>query len=249
MPRPLSVQSFCFREFPENQVTAGMVKECGLSGIEICRKHVDFANTSVYESVLETYRSAGVSVVSIGVNQITGDEAEDRKLFEFAKKAGCPAMSVDFPLPTLDKSLAVAERLTEEYGIPVGIHNHGGGHWLGNATALRWVFAKTSGRVGLSLDTGWTQDSRQDPVAWIREFGDRVHLLHLKDFVFAKNREPEEAILGEGNLDLPAVASALSDTGFSGLSIIEYEGDPANPVPPIKKCVAAVRDKLSAFFD
>ena len=249
MTRPLSVQSFCFREFPDNTRTTELVKEVGLAGIEICGVHTDFMDELAHEPLIKLYSDAGVSIVSIGVNQITGNEAADRKLFEFAKKAGCPAMSVDFPLPGLEKSLEVAEKLSEEYDIPVGIHNHGGAHWLGNAVALRWVFSKTSTRVGLSLDTGWTLDSRQDPVAWIREFKDRVHLLHLKDFTFAKDRSPEEAILGDGNLDLSAMAAALSDIGFDGLSIIEYEGNPANPVPPIIECVAAVKEKLSAFFD
>ena len=249
MSKPLSVQSFCFREFPDNQETAGLVKDVGLGGIELCGKHVDFMNASLHDEVIRTYGNAQVSIISIGVNPITGNESEDRKLFEFAKKAGCGAMSVDFPLKTLDASLQVAEKLTEEYGIPVGIHNHGGRHWLGNSTSLEWVFSKTSTRIGLSLDTGWTLDSREDPVAWVRKFGDRVHLLHLKDFTFARDREPEEAILGQGNLDLSGLASALTDTGFSGLSIIEYEGNPSAPVAPITECVAAIQAPLSGFFD
>ena len=247
--RPLSVQSFCFREFPDNRKSAELVKEIGLRGIEICRKHVDFMDPAAHGDVIRVYREASVSIISIGVNKITGNENEDRKLFDFARNAGCQAMSVDFPLTTLDKSLQVAEKLTEEYNIAIGIHNHGGRHWLGNSTSLEWVFGKTSKRIGLSLDTGWTLDSREDPVTWVRKFEERIHLLHLKDFTFLKNRDPEEAILGEGNLDLQALSAALSETGFNGLSIIEYEGKPSDPVPPIRECVSAIRETLSSFFD
>jgi sugar phosphate isomerase/epimerase len=247
--RPLSVQSFCFREFPDNRKTVQMVKDSGVDGIELWKGHIDYAAVETHEELMKIYSDAGVSIVSIGVSTISGDEKADRVLFDFARKAGCRAISVDFPLPTLDTSLEMAEKLTEEYGIPVGIHNHGGRHWLGNAAALEWVFSKTSARIGLSLDTGWALDSREDPVAWVRKYGERVHLLHLKDFTFAKNRDPEEAILGEGNLDLRELAAALTETNFDGLSIIEYEGKPDDPVPEIKKCVTAVKTTLSDFFD
>ena len=67
--------------------------------------------------------------------------------------------------------------------------------------------------------------------------------------IFQSGRRGGRLILGSGNLDLPATAAALAETGFKGLSIIEYEGAPDNPVPPIKECVAAVRGQLSDFFD
>ena len=145
--RPLSVQSYCFREFPDNVETANLVKEIGLTGIELWNGHADFNDPTVYDAVCDAYSNAGVHIVSTGVNLIVGDETKDRPLFEFAKRAGTSAMSVNFSLNTLDKAIPMAETLSEEFGIPLGIHNHGGGHWLGNAEALRWVFGKSSTRI------------------------------------------------------------------------------------------------------
>jgi sugar phosphate isomerase/epimerase len=226
-----------------------MIREIGLHGIEIWKGHADFGDPSVYDDVCRAYDENGVRIVSTGVNAISGNDTEDRPLFEFAKKAGCSAMSINFSLASIDTALKNAESLSEEYGIPLGIHNHGGRHWLGNAEALRWIFSKSSKRIGLSLDTAWALDSREDPVAWMKEFGERLHILHLKDFVFSKDGTPEDVIVGNGNLDLDETAKALSEIGFHGLSIIEFEGDASNPVPALKECVAGIREKLSAFFD
>lgn len=245
----LGVQSYCFRGFNGNEQVADLVKQCGLSKIELCGVHADFTDLDTFDEVIAGYRDAGVDIVSIGVQSFSDDEDVEADFFEFARRVGAGVITADFALDSVPASFRTVERLAERYDINVAIHNHGGRHWLGNATALRWVFSKTSTRVGLSLDTGWALDSREDPVAWIREFGERVHLLHLKDFTFGKDGGEEEAILGSGNLDLPATAAALSETGFKGLSIIEYEGAPDNPVPPIKECVAAVRGQLSDFFD
>jgi len=147
-------------------------------------------------------------------------------------------------LDGLAASLAMAERLAAEYDVRLGIHNHGGRHWLGSSQALRWVFAQSGPRVGLCLDTAWALDSGEDPVKMIEEFGPRLHLLHLKDFVFDRARKPEDVVVGTGNLPLAAVAAALAKVGFAGEAVLEYEGDVANPVPSVSACVKAIRKGL-----
>jgi sugar phosphate isomerase/epimerase len=115
----------------------------------------------------------------------------------------------------------------------VGIHNHGGPHWLGCARTLQWVFDQTSERIGLCLDTAWALDSREDPVAMAERFGSRLHGVHIKDFVFDRARQPEDVIVGTGNLDLPGLLKTMDAVGFSGAVVLEYEGDVENPVPAL----------------
>lgn len=206
--------------------------------------HTSFDDPAAFETLAERYRAAGVPIVSIGVNRIDTDRAAASRLFECAKAAGLDRMSVDFPLEAIDEALAVAEELSERHGILLGIHNHGGRHWLGSVTALRWVFGKTSERVGLSLDTAWALDSREDPIAMVRELGPRVHLVHIKDFVFREDRTPEDVVVGTGNLDLSELDAALSDVGFSGEAILEYEGDVNDPVPALRECVKTVGERM-----
>lgn len=241
----LGLQSYCLRGFKDNDQAAARTRETGLRRIELCGVHTGWDDAAAFGALAKRYAEHGVTVVSIGVNRITGDKEQARTLFECAKAAGLTRMSVDFPLDEVDAAVAVADEFTEEYGIVAGIHNHGGRHWLGSRTALRWVFSKASPRVGLNLDTAWALDSREDPIAMVEEFGDRLHLVHIKDFVFEPDREPRDVVVGTGNLSLPALDKALTTAGFAGEAILEYEGDVDNPVPALRECVAAVGEQMS----
>ena len=64
--------------------------------------------------------------------------------------------------------------------------------------------------------------------------------MHLKDFVYTRDREPVDVVIGTGILDLPALVTALGEAGFNGVPIIEYEGDVNNPVPALTDCVKEI---------
>lgn len=242
----LGIQSFCLRGIDENAAVATAVKECGLRRIEVCAKHTGFDDPTEVAKVGGVYQSNGVAMVSIGVNKLTADRDQATTLFECAKQAGLSQMSVDFPLDErIDDALSLADELSERYGVAVGIHNHGGRHWLGSRTTLRWVFGKTSTRVGLSLDTAWGIDAREDPIEMVKEFGHRLHIVHIKDFTYKPDRTPEDVVVGTGILDLTKLDESLSEVGFSGEAILEYEGDVNDPIPALRKCVAAVGEKMN----
>ncbi len=240
----LGIQSYCLRGVHNAGEVIKKTKECGLRRIEVCAIHADFSDIHGFAELVEQYTAGGVAMVSIGVNRIGTERDEARRLFECAKVAGLDRMSVDFPLDGIDEALVVAEELAEEYGVVLGIHNHGGRHWLGSRTALRWVFGKTGNRVGLNLDTAWALDSREDPIEMVKEFGDRLHLVHIKDFLFKPDRTPEDVVVGTGNLSLETLDAALREVAFSGEAILEYEGDVENPVPALSECVKAVGSKM-----
>ncbi len=236
----LGVQSYCFRGFKDNTKAASLVREIGVSKIELCGVHANFNDESTFGNVISTYDAAGVGIVSIGVQGFNGDEAVERRWFEFAKAAGAKFISAHFHLPTVPQAYRVAEKLSEEYDIKVAIHNHGGRHWLGSAEVLSWVFGQTSSRIGLCLDTAWALDSGENPVQLAERFGDRLYGLHIKDFVFDRARKPEDVVIGTGNLDLPALLSTLEKIDFNGYAVIEYEGDVENPTPALKECVRQI---------
>lgn len=235
------VQSYCFRNFKNNAKTAALVKKCGLSKIELCGAHVDFSDESAFGDVIKTYTDAGVEIVSIGVSSMADNEERERKHFEFLKMAGAKVMSVSFDINAVPQCFRTAEKLADEYGVRLAIHNHGGGDWLGNATTLAWVFDNTSDRIGLCLDTAWALDSGEDPVAMAERFADRLYGIHLKDFTFDSARRPVDVVVGEGNLDLKKLIQVMDKVGFDGYSILEYEGDVENPVSALKKCVDAIK--------
>ncbi len=242
MTQDFAIQSYCFRNFKDHSVVAGFVRECGCTQIELCAAHVDFSDVSCFDRVIGTYEESGVHIVSIGVEKLGTDVEEARKRFEFVRKAGASFMSVDFNIREVPEAYGIAEKLAEEYDIRLGIHNHGGLHWLGSPSVLEHAFEQTGGRIGLSLDTAWALHSHADPVKMVQQFSERLYLLHLKDFVFDPSGSPEDVVCGSGNLDLDAMVDALKGIDFAGPAIIEYEGDVEEPVPALKKCVNKLRE-------
>ncbi|MDR3709089.1 MAG: sugar phosphate isomerase/epimerase [Capsulimonadaceae bacterium] len=238
----IGVQSYCFRGFKDNAKVASLVREIGVNAIELCGVHIDFNNESVFDSVIKTYRDAGVQIVSIGVQGFNGDEAKERQWFEFAKRAGAKFISAHFATGTIPQSYRVVEKLSAEFDIKVGVHNHGGRHWLGSAELLSWVFSQTNNRIGLTLDTAWALDAGENPLAMAEKFGDRLYGIHVKDFIFDRARKPEDVVVGTGNLDLPGLLKVLDKVKFDGFAVIEYEGDVENPVPALKKCVQQIKN-------
>jgi sugar phosphate isomerase/epimerase len=236
----LGVQSFCFRGFPTNEEVAQKVKECGLSAIEICQKHIDFTDESGFEAALAVYRDAGVKIVSIGVQGFSNDEAKETEFFEFAKMAGAKFIAATFALGTTPESFRTAEKLGDKYDICLALHNHGGKDWLGSGNMIRRTMKNTSERIGLCLDTAWAIDSREDPVKLARDCGKKLYGIHFKDFIYERTREPKDVVIGTGNLDLPGLMQALKDVDFNGYAVLEYEGDVSNPVPALRDCVTAV---------
>ena len=237
----LGAQSYCFRHFKDNATVIAKLKECGLDRIELCGVHADFTDESSFDSVIQEYSDAGVTITSIGVQGFKNDDANERKFFEFARRAGAKVISASFDINTVPEAFDTASKLADEFDINLAIHNHGGYDWLGNAPTLRNVFSKTSERIGLCLDTAWALQAGHDPLQFAEEFSSRLYGLHIKDFVFDRAGKGEDVVVGTGNLDLPKLFEILKSQNYSGYAVLEYEGDVENPVPAIIECVVAVR--------
>jgi inosose dehydratase len=239
----LSVQSYCFRNFTDNAKVAQMIKDCGLSHVELFGSgiHGNYEDPAGFAATAKIYQDAGITVDALGVAGFAGDEAKERKYFESITAAGANLISCSFDIHRLPDCLRVAEKLGEEFDVRIAIHNHGGQDWLGNSDALSWVFGQTSDRIGLCLDTAWALAANANPQAMAEKFADRLYGLHIKDFVFDRAGHPEDVVVGTGNLDLPKLLKFLQGLDHLGWVALEYEGDADNPCPAITECVKAVR--------
>lgn len=238
--QPVAIQSYCFRYFKALPAFIEQLKSTGVAHMELCGVHANFADPATFAPVIDQLKRASAQIVAIGVERMTGDATQDKPRFEFCRAAGVKNMSITFAPEAMFDALRNVERLADQYDVNLGIHNHGGYDWLGNSTILKYIFSKTSKRIGLHLDTAWAIDAKQDPVKMVEQFSDRLFGVHVKDFVYDRARKPTDVIVGEGNLDLPKFMAALKSINFNGPLVIEYEGDVENPVPALKRCVAAL---------
>jgi sugar phosphate isomerase/epimerase len=243
MNQPIAIQSWCYRDFKALPDLFAKLKETGVAATEVCGVHANFTDASTWQPTIDAFRNAGVKIVAIGVETLTGDAAKDKPRFEFCKAAGVPNMSITFGPEVFDdnaKGLKAIDAMAQQYGTKVGIHNHGGYDWLGNDRILKYVFDHSK-NIGLHMDTAWAIDAKMDPSKWIENFGDRLTGVHVKDFLYSEKREPRDVVIGTGILDLPRVMGQLKSMNFAGPIVIEYEGDFANPVPVLKECVAKLK--------
>jgi sugar phosphate isomerase/epimerase len=179
----------------------------------------------------------GVRLVAYGVVRMRNDEAAMRRLFDFAKTMGIEVLTAD---PDPD-SFDLLDKLVDEYGIYVAIHNHGPGSRYPGMESVAKAIEGHHERIGLCYDTGHAARAGDDIVAGVRKVGKRVYGVHLKDV----NEQKHDVIVGTGVLDIKGFLRALKEVGFKGTLMLEYELEPDNPIAGIQKSLAFVRQVLS----
>jgi sugar phosphate isomerase/epimerase len=241
---PLGIQSYCFRNFKPLDRLIDCLRQVGLKHVEIWPGHLSMdSDPADMQQALDTLAANGITVSSCGQIAFKGDEAATRKVFEFCKMAGITAVTADL----VPEAREITRKLCDEYDVNLAIHNHGRKHALGRMEQLDELFAATSKRVGLCLDTAWLLDVGQDPLRAVERYSDRLYGVHLKDFAFDADGKPRDVIIGQGGLNLPKLMALLNDMNWSGYLSLEYEGNPDDPMAEVQTCVQAVQDAVAAL--
>ena len=239
----LGIKSYSFRNIKEIPDLIAAVKECGVDGIDLSACHVNYDDVAQQEKVIGLCREAGIRISGIGVANLKSDEAFNRRFFAFAQRAQCGLVSLSFEPTDHENVIKMITRFCDEYGVRAAIHNHGGRHWMGNPTALRYVFGKCGKEMGLCLDTAWCLQAGGNPLEWLEIFGEKLYGVHFKDFTFSPDGKPQDVVVGQGALDLPAFIEKFRQLPFDGSAVLEFEGP--DPVNHSALGVAAIR----AAFD
>ena len=245
----IGVQSYTFREFELEQALK-RTKELGLKSAEFYSKHIPpNSSEDALKAILKLCKEYDVTPMGFGVSQFTKDHDANKKLFEFGKTLGVKYLSAD-PAPDSFDSL---DKLCEEYKIAIAIHPHGpsgkGRHRWWSAEIILKAVKDHHKLIGTCLDTGHLIRMDQlgeklDPAEQVKVMGERNFAMHLKDH---DNKKKTDVVFGapEGRLDIPAVLKALKEVKFTGHIAIEYEANPKDPSPDMKKCVAFLKDAAS----
>lgn len=147
--------------------------------------------------------------------------------------------------------LANLDRLADtagEFGVRATLHPHVGTMVQGPDEVHRVL---DGSRIPLCLDTGHLLIGGTDPAELAREAAERIAHVHLKDVdadraaaVRAGEVGYHQAVrdgmyrpLGQGDVDLPAILSALDAVGYAGWFVLEQDtvlaGEPAPGAGPL----------------
>lgn len=236
----LGTQSYSFRNFD----TIGVItqaRKLGLTNIEFCSVHFPCdANDPGIPALKALFKEHGVTVPCYGVESFGADEAANRAKFEFAKAMDIKILTADPNAESFD----ILDKLTEEYGVKIAIHNHGPGASYDGVQMTLDAIKDHSKLIGACVDTGHSIRSGEKPHEVIAALGDRVHSLHLKDWTHGG----EEQILGEGDMDLVEVVKALKAIKFNGPLMVEYENSPDNPGPEMATGLANLQKAVDEVY-
>jgi len=242
-PFKMGLQSYSLRGLtsggkPDLEKALRATKDLGLGYWEAYTAHVP-VDARQAEAYKKRAADQGVSVIGYGVMHFGKNHDANRKIFEFAKALGVGYLSAD-PDPDSFDSL---DKLVEEYGVPIGIHNHGPGHRYDKIDKIAAAIKGHSEMVGCCVDTGHFLRSREDPVRAVEVFGKRVYGVHLKD---VKNAT-EFTVLGKGDLRTADLLKALAKLRYDRCLALEYEEHPEDPIAEIRQCLAATREAASGL--
>jgi sugar phosphate isomerase/epimerase len=181
-----------------------------------------------------------IRAVNYGVVGIPKDEAEARRIFEFAKKFelyGVTTESVD--------AIDTIEKLVREYDIRVGFHDHqrqmdNPGYRMWDPNYVLNVLKDRDPRIGSCADTGHWVQSDLKPVDCLKILKGRIISVHLHD-MNERSSSAHDVPYGTGVSNVAGILDELKRQDFVGNISIEYEYNWKNNVIDAAQCVGFVR--------
>ena len=238
----MGLQSYTLRGFKVEQALEA-TKALGLHFWEAFPGHIPMTTVpGTIDAQKKMLEGSGVKMLAYGVLGFDANETKARQQFDYAKAIGLETLSAN---PNKDKAtFDLLDKLVEEYGINIAIHNHGPGATYDKIDDVVKIVKDRHARIGACVDTGHYLRSKESPVEAIEKLKGRVFGVHLKDVKEAKIF----TIAGEGDLDILGCLKALKAQDYKhGLSL-EYEENPKNPIADLETCLKNVRaafEKLS----
>lgn len=180
-------------------------------------------------------------VLAVNYGVVGGkDEAEWRKIFEFAKQFDLYAITTE-DVAHLD----IIEKLVKEFDIRVAYHEHArrandANYKLWDPNYVLSLVKDRDPRIGACADTGHWATSGLKPLDCIKILKGRIISAHLKERPEIGKLLPD-AIYGTGVSDIKGILDELKAQGFQGNISIEYEANWDNSVPDVAQCVGFIR--------
>jgi len=222
----LGVQAYTFREMSLFE-TIDTLKFLGIRYVELypgqrfSKDNNKPANhdmpPEMTSELLQKLRDSGVTAVNYGVVPLVKDEAQSRKVFDWAKKMGLETI-VSEPSPDKE-TFDTIEKLCEEYKINVAIHEHAYPNVWWYPQRVVEISKGRSNRIGACADTGHWYRSGFMVTECIEKLKGRVVSLHLKDL----NKEKQDVPWGTGMINAKGVMAEVMAQKYTHKPIFSVE--------------------------
>ena len=177
----------------------------------------------------EKLKGAKVTALAFGVLNFSKDEAEARKVFEFAKDLGVGVVTCE---PAVD-AWDVVEKVSTEFKIQAACHNHPKPSTYWSPETVLGVLKGRSEWVGACADTGHWVRSGVSTIDALKKYEGKIVSLHFKD---VKNGEDQPWGTGAG--EAAKMLRELRRQKFQGLVSVEYEsGSGVELEKVVVKCI------------
>lgn len=110
------------------------------------------------------------------------------------------------------------------------------------AEILEKIGTDADGLIGTAVDTGWWGTQGFDAAEAIRQLGDHVMYVHLKDILAAGAHET--CALGDGIVPIEDCIAAIREIGYTGAISVEHEPEHYDPTPEVILGRARILDWL-----
>jgi len=166
------------------------------------------------KQVKEKLAKEGVTLVNFGVVGLGNNEAEARKVFEFAKDMGVETIVSE---PSLEQ-MEMLDKLCQEFQIGLAIHNHPKPSRYWNPETVLQACEGRSKWIGACTDVGHWVRSGLDPVECLKQLNGRLRSIHIKEI-----GNGEDIVWGTGEARMKGILEELHRQGYKGTFSIEYE--------------------------
>jgi len=181
----------------------------------------------------EKLLASNVRVINYGVVGLPNDEAECRKVFEFAQEMGIECINSEPPEDAFD----LIDKLAQEYKINVGIHNHPKpSHYWNPETVLRVVEGRSQ-YIGANCDIGHWMRSSVQPLDALKMLEGRIRSFHFNDLNEFGVREAHDVVWGTGVGNPAVLLKEIHRQGVQAVFSAEYEHDWETNVHAIRKSI------------
>lgn len=248
MPVPIALQLYSIRDLYRRDFADCLRKTAamGYAGVECFG-----APTLPAEAVTAALAEAGLLLAGwhTPIDLLEG-EAFSRTV-EYFGKTGVTRAIVPWMDPGIftarERILTLADRMNgiarrlAPHGIALGYHNHGAEFRPLEDRTLPWAVLMDHTTLIAQLDSGNAMASRTpglDPAKLVRRWPGRAKTVHLKPYSHTKGLK---TMVGEDDIDWPALLTAAAQEGGAEWFIVEYEEDDTyGQLEGAEKCLRAL---------